>query len=219
MYLYRKAMPRGNKRLDEKWQRHLQELHRERLKTVKAAIDNKAPAKYAHLEQNLKKQQLDEERYSTIERENYLLLDKMSHIMTHPQTVDLRQPAPPVRSLNKEARKRELMRITEENQQILRRIQHKEPYYNHHQWEEDRIKAEQYLKNICEYPVLPSSLRASSFQDAMGGEQSYMGEEYDDMPPVQEEREQRSLPPTQADTVEEEPKKVAEESYGDDFEN
>ena len=31
------------------------------------------------------------------------------------------------KSLNKEYRKRELMRITEENLQILRRIQHKEP--------------------------------------------------------------------------------------------
>ena len=31
------------------------------------------------------------------------------------------------KSLNKEYRKRELMRITEENLKILRRIQHKEP--------------------------------------------------------------------------------------------
>ena len=31
------------------------------------------------------------------------------------------------KSLNKEYRKRELMKITEENLQILRRIQHKEP--------------------------------------------------------------------------------------------
>lgn len=74
-------MPKSNKILDEKWQTHLQQMHKERLKTIKAGVDNKQPQKYPHLQQNLKKQQLDEERFSTIERENYLLLDKMSHIM------------------------------------------------------------------------------------------------------------------------------------------
>ena len=62
---------------------------------------------------------MDEERYSQIERENYLLLDKMSYIMTHPQLLDEKYMGAPVtygKSLNKEFRKRELMRITEENQ-------------------------------------------------------------------------------------------------------
>ena len=72
-----------------------------------------------HLSKNLKRQQLDEDRYSQIERENYLLLDKMSYIMTHPQLLDEKYMGAPVtygKSLNKEFRKRELMRITEENQ-------------------------------------------------------------------------------------------------------
>ena len=126
MYAYRKAMPRVNKHLDDKWVKHCQQMHRKRLKQMKAAIDNKPPPKYVHLVQNLKKQQMDEERYSQIERDNYLLLDKMSYIMTHPQLLDEKYMGPPVtfgKSLNKEYRKRELMRITEENLQILRRIQ------------------------------------------------------------------------------------------------
>jgi hypothetical protein len=72
-----------------------------------------------HLSQNLKRQQLDEEHYVQIKRENYLLLDKMSYIMTHPQLLDEKYMGAPVtygKSLNKEFRKRELMRITEENQ-------------------------------------------------------------------------------------------------------
>ena len=77
--------------------------------------------------QNLKRQQLDEERYSSIERANYLLLERMSHIMTHPQTVDMKQALPPPKSLNKDGRKKELMRITEENHNILRRIQVEHP--------------------------------------------------------------------------------------------
>ena len=117
------------------------------MKTIRPEIDNKAPARFVHLAQvrapgsinfpfasrsrsspapslqNLKRQQLDEERYSSIERANYLLLERMSHIMTHPQTVDMKQPLPPPKSLNKDGRKKELMRITEENHNILRRIQ------------------------------------------------------------------------------------------------
>jgi E3 ubiquitin-protein ligase TRIP12 len=89
-------MPRLNKHLDDKWVKHCQGLHRNKLKTMKAAIDNKPPPQYVHLVQNLKKQQMDEERYSQIERDNYLLLDKMSYIMTHPQLLDEKYMGAPV---------------------------------------------------------------------------------------------------------------------------
>ena len=164
MYRYRKCMPRGNKHLDDKWVKHCQELHRSKLRSMKAAIDNKPPPKYVHLIQNLKKQQMDEERYSQIERDNYLLLDKMSYIMTHPQLLDEKYMGPPVtfgKSLNKEFRKRELMRVTEENLQILRRIQHKEPYYNHLEWEEQARRDEEYLRNCAEYPLVLPSVRSA----------------------------------------------------------
>jgi len=113
----------------------------------------------------LKKQQKDEERYSQIERDNYLLLDKMSYIMTHPQLLDEKYMGAPVsfgKSLNKEHRKRELMRITEENLQILKRIQHKEPYYSHLEWEEKARRDEEYLKNCAEYPLVLPSVRDST---------------------------------------------------------
>jgi len=45
------------------------------------------------------------------------------------------------------------MRITAENQAILKRIQLKEPFYNHLDWEEDAKQHDKYVKNICEYPV------------------------------------------------------------------
>mmetsp|Transcript_2561 Transcript_2561/g.7049 ORF Transcript_2561/g.7049 Transcript_2561/m.7049 type:complete len:241 (+) Transcript_2561:83-805(+) len=144
MYHYRKCMPRANKILEEKWVKHCQDLHRKKLKEMRSYVDTTAPTttRLSHLSENLKKQQLDEERYSQIERENYLLLDKMSYIMTHPQLLDEKYMGAPVsygKSLNKEFRKRELMRITEENQQILRRIQQKEPHYSHLEWEEKVI--------------------------------------------------------------------------------
>mmetsp|Transcript_2568 Transcript_2568/g.7095 ORF Transcript_2568/g.7095 Transcript_2568/m.7095 type:complete len:267 (+) Transcript_2568:83-883(+) len=157
MYHYRKCMPRANKILEEKWVKHCQDLHRKKLKEMRSYVDTTAPTttRLSHLSENLKKQQLDEERYSQIERENYLLLDKMSYIMTHPQLLDEKYMGAPVsygKSLNKEFRKRELMRITEENQQILRRIQQKEPHYSHLEWEEKARRDDEYLRNCSEYP-------------------------------------------------------------------
>ena len=54
------------------------------------------------------------------------------------------------KSLNNEYRKRELMKITAENHAMLKRIQQKQPVYNHLQWEHERKQNEIYCKNICE---------------------------------------------------------------------
>lgn len=50
------------------------------------------------------------------------------------------------RSLNKENRKKELLRITMENQAILRRLQEKQSNYNVIKWEEQRMENEQLIK-------------------------------------------------------------------------
>ena len=121
---------------------------------MKPAIDNKPPKRHNHLRKNMKREQMMEERFAQIERENRLLLEKMSFIMQR-DTLDNKCSALKYgRSLNKAFRKRELQRITQENQAILRRIQAREPNYNHLDWEESRRKNEQYLKNIAEYPLL-----------------------------------------------------------------
>ncbi len=62
-------------------------------------------------------------------------------------------------SLNKLARKNELSKITMQNAALLKRIQTRQPTYNHLQWEEERRKNEEYLRNISEYPDGLESLR------------------------------------------------------------
>jgi len=42
-------------------------------------LDNRPPRRFKHLELNLKKRQLEEERYYQIERENKLLMQKVRH--------------------------------------------------------------------------------------------------------------------------------------------
>jgi hypothetical protein len=62
-------------------------------------------------------------------------------------------PAMSKKSLNKENRKRELLRITMENQAILRRLQEKQSYYNVIEWEEERMQKERLIEKISEYPM------------------------------------------------------------------
>merc|ERR1719195_2438130 len=76
---------------------------------------------------NWKKEQMLEERYTEIDRENRILLKKMSNIAKQTPPNSARVPGP--HSLNRDARKRELLRITSDNQAILKRIQQAQPVY------------------------------------------------------------------------------------------
>ncbi|RLN89078.1 hypothetical protein BBJ28_00004890 [Nothophytophthora sp. Chile5] len=148
----RKAIPTLNKHTDSKYYQKCQEIHRSKLNTIKSAIDNSEPHRPTHLRKNLKKEQMKEERYAEIERENRILLEKMSTIMQADSLDTKNQSLTYGHSLNKGQRKRELQKITSENQAILRRIQMREPTYDHVQWEEDAKKNERYAANIREYP-------------------------------------------------------------------
>ena len=120
---------------------------------MKCSIDNQEPKRHPHLHKNAKKAQLMEERYAEIERDNRLLLEKMSFIMRH-ATLDNDKPKKNAHSLNREQRKRELQRITRENQNILTRIQAAEPTYDHLLWAEHEKQHREYMKNICELPIV-----------------------------------------------------------------
>lgn len=95
--------------------------------------------------------------FSKIDRENRLLLEKISDILAKKDchkspSLDTKNDSfKHIKSLNNSFRKKELERITKENHQILKRIQNSTPMYDHTSWERDRRQQEQYLKNICEY--------------------------------------------------------------------
>jgi len=55
-------------------------------------------------------------------------------------------------SLNRQVRKKELMRITVENQAILRRLQDKAPTYSVTKWEQDFKVMEKLKENMMEQP-------------------------------------------------------------------
>ena len=117
------------------------------------------------------------ERYTEIERENRILLEKMTNILQNPKGIShanaqLSTMNPQAaqthsqqmsgsgsqtglhykKSLNREARKRELIKITRENQVILKRLQEKKPNYNVTKWAQEDQQRRKLLENICEFP-------------------------------------------------------------------
>lgn len=176
----RKAIPTLNKHTDSKYYQRCQEIHRAKLTTIKSSIDNSEPHRPTHLRKNLKKEQMKEERYAEIERENRILLEKMSFIMQNESLDNKNQAVGYSHSLNKEQRKRELQKITSENQAILRRIQMREPTYDRIQWEEDARKNQQYAQNIREFPSGANQDSAGEFR-AMSAYPGYVDGADDDM--------------------------------------
>jgi len=164
--MYR-AIPVGNKACADRVRQREHEMHKQRIKAMRPQTDTTSPQvmHLDHLRNNLKREQLLEDRYHEIDRENRILLQKMSDIMKHPSIGGDRGKSGPV-SLNRDQRKTELMRITQENQSILKRIQRAQPVYNHVAWEDSHRKNFAYLKNTSEYPLVlmkrKNSSRASS---------------------------------------------------------
>lgn len=154
----------GKKILLSKWNEHNKNMHHKNLKNIKGQVDTACPATYGSLKRKPKKEQLIEERFTEIERENRILLDKMSQIVNSRHN----RPSSSTRrkSLNIEARKRQNMRIVTENQALLKRLQGKQPSYSVYKWEEERKNTEKRLRNICEFPytlgAYDETLRKSS---------------------------------------------------------
>uniref|UniRef100_A0A8C4JGK0 Cilia- and flagella-associated protein 97 n=1 Tax=Dromaius novaehollandiae TaxID=8790 RepID=A0A8C4JGK0_DRONO len=148
---YQPILPCGNKYLQLKWDKAKYEEHKKRILAAKPLVDTSTPATYGHLHLKLGKLKLEEDRLSVIERDNRLLLEKMSCIMRTKGQIDNKNDYK-AKSLNGEKRKKELLRVSQENRAILDRITKSEPQYQVQRWYEDWQKAEKYMANIARYP-------------------------------------------------------------------
>ena len=145
-----RAIPVSNKLLSRKWEERSDALHQQKLRNIQARVDSASPPAFSRTIRKAKKEQLLEDHYTEIERENRLLLEKMSSIMQGKPTPRTRPERK--RSLNQDFRRRELVKITQENQALLRRLQGRTSAYSTYRWETDRKKTERLLRNICEFP-------------------------------------------------------------------
>ncbi|XP_025911159.1 uncharacterized protein CFAP97D1 [Apteryx rowi] len=109
------------------------------------------PCKNRSISLSLLYTKLEEDRLSGIERDNRLLLKKMSCIMRTKGQIDNKNDYK-AKSLNREKRKKELLRVSQENRAILDRITKSEPQYQVQRWYEDWQQAEKYMANIARYP-------------------------------------------------------------------
>ncbi|CAC5413272.1 unnamed protein product [Mytilus coruscus] len=148
---YNSILPTHNRLLQKKWDDTYYNEHRQKVYTAKPMVDTRAPPTYMHLHLKLKKLQLEEERLATIERDNRILLEKMSYIMRTRGRVDNRNNYE-YRSLNREKRQRELLRLTRENQSILGRITQRKPEYSADSWARQWEDDQKFMDNISHFP-------------------------------------------------------------------
>ncbi|XP_054676759.1 uncharacterized protein CFAP97D2 [Grus americana] len=148
---YQPILPCGNKYRQLKWDKAKYEEHKKRIQAAKPSVDTSAPAIYSHLHRKLGKLKLEEDRLSVIERDNRLLLEKMSCIMRTKGQIDNKNDYK-AKSLNGEKRKQELRRVNQENRTILDRITKSQPQYQVQRWHEDWQRAEKYMANVARYP-------------------------------------------------------------------
>ncbi|XP_004859329.1 uncharacterized protein C17orf105 homolog isoform X3 [Heterocephalus glaber] len=124
--------------------------HQKRLQIVKPTVDTKPPAAHTHLILKLRKLQCEQERIDKIEYENRQLCEKIASMYCGPAKVDCWNSYFS-RSLNREMRNRELMRITAENQAILRRLGNCKSHYDRRVSEMDWQNSRRYIRNTTRY--------------------------------------------------------------------
>mmetsp|Transcript_46950 Transcript_46950/g.102092 ORF Transcript_46950/g.102092 Transcript_46950/m.102092 type:complete len:283 (+) Transcript_46950:115-963(+) len=152
--MYR-AIPVASKACADRVQKREDEAHKRRMKEIRPTVDNSVPLAHSmdHIRNNLKREQRLEERYHLIDRENRMLLQRMSDIMKTPTLSNSRARSGPV-SLQRDSHKTDLQRITQENHRILKRIQEAQPVYSHVAWEDSFRRSATYLKNTAEFPIV-----------------------------------------------------------------
>ncbi|GCB80112.1 hypothetical protein scyTo_0019662 [Scyliorhinus torazame] len=148
---YQPILPSGSKYLQEKWDRASYHEHRRKIKAAKPTIDNNSPETFPHLNLKFNKLKLEEDRLSTIERDNQLLLQKMATIMRTTSCIDNKNEYK-LRSLNSEKRQREQLRVSQENKSMQERLKLVQPQYDHLKWHQDWYKAEKLMDHIARYP-------------------------------------------------------------------
>ncbi|KAK5860926.1 hypothetical protein PBY51_022367 [Eleginops maclovinus] len=148
-YLAYQPLSTRNKHLQQKWDKTSYEIHRGKVMSAKPTINPTPPETYGHLVDKLKTKKLKEER--TMKMKNNMLTERISHIMKTTGRVHNRNYYER-KSLGKEKRQLELLRITNENQMILLHLSQCKSHYNVRSWHDDWLKTLKVMDSIARYP-------------------------------------------------------------------
>ncbi|XP_043084436.1 uncharacterized protein si:ch211-284k5.2 isoform X2 [Puntigrus tetrazona] len=121
------------------------------VREAKPVVSTKGIQTPAHIQQKLKKVQVQEERMLVVERDNHLLASKLAAISRSKGLVDHRNHYPEC-SLNAEKRREKLLQVSHENQAIYQRITTQKSSYRRELWEEDWEEVERRRDDIARYP-------------------------------------------------------------------
>lgn len=157
--MYR-ALPVINRVLNKKWEEISQSRHESKLRLARSSIETRTPPiRFRHVKLNHKKGQMQEDRYTEIERENRILLEKMTNILQQnrkkrKESQKLSRLSLHRESLTSNLKKRHFdqLKITTENQNLLKRLQDKRATYSVMKWKNENMERRKILNNICEYP-------------------------------------------------------------------
>ena len=98
-----------------------------------------------------------EDRFTEIERENRILLEKISSIMGKPKQRNNQSQSQKLnRSLNSSIRKRQMQNIEIENAKLLRRLQERRSNYETEKFKQSWRKQKNVIKNMSNYPFIIS---------------------------------------------------------------
>lgn len=103
---------------------------------------------------NGKKQMLLEDKFTEIERQNRLLLEKITTTMNKRTSEGDREREKMNKSLNSNFRKKQLQNIEIENARLLKRLQQKKSDYEANKLKDQWKKQKAVIKNIANYPLI-----------------------------------------------------------------
>ena len=149
MYRQYKALPEGNKicikaARDRAYQQHLSAL-----RNMKSSLDTKRPMIPQTLGRNYKRFENEKHRNAIIARDNNRLL---RHIESFQHQENY--PAAPIQrpfTLQGQAQRDEMSRITFENHKLLKAVQQRKPILNRNEWLKHRLDHEYQITKMSEF--------------------------------------------------------------------
>ncbi|XP_048586535.1 uncharacterized protein LOC5516017 isoform X2 [Nematostella vectensis] len=135
--------------VDRKMKKKHEDEYKRRLKNVKSTLDLSPPREFMHLQLEVKRLQVEQEKQAEIDRQNLVIIDKLSEIKTSPARVDAwNKDWKPSNDRLKRFRDRRQRRIDEENRLMAERLKKVESYYRSEEWEKDYEKHLYYMSMI-----------------------------------------------------------------------
>ncbi|KAM3127468.1 hypothetical protein pb186bvf_020448 [Paramecium bursaria] len=152
---------RGNKICYQFERERMDNIHSRKLTDIQSSLKTQLDQPYGN--QN-KKHLIMEEKYTEIERENRILLEKIQHIMSgDKRRVKSQQNK---RTLNEQNRKRELLKISVENQFLLNRLKNPKVSYDTRHILRQTQKHQVLSQQISDFPTKKRSRSISKRQQS-----------------------------------------------------